>query len=242
MDIPAYRTEPVSFARRGGRLRDRQQRAWDQLAATHVLEIPRLGTNTSVDPDFRFDQQAAFGRVAPMIVEIGSGRGEVIVQAAADHPDIDFLALEVYVPGIAQTLLSMRQRKVHNLKIALLNAAEALDTTLAPASVQELWVFFPDPWHKLRHHKRRLITVDFARKAARVLQPGGVWRLATDWQDYAEQMRSVLEQSPYFDFSGDWSARFAGRVMTRFERKGLAVEREIRDLTAVRRAPTRMTA
>lgn len=242
MDTPAYRTEPVSFARRGGRLTDRQQRAWDELAGTHVLDIPRHGTNTSVDPAFRFDQVATFGRRAPLIVEVGSGRGEVIVQAAADNPDTDFLALEVYIPGIAQTLVSMRRHEVRNVRIALVNAAEALDTALEPATIDELWVFFPDPWHKLRHRKRRLVTLEFAETAARALKPGGVWRLATDWQDYADQMRSVLDQSPFFDFSGDWSPRFEGRTMTRFEHKGIVVDHDIKDLTAIRRDPTRMTS
>lgn len=235
-----FRREPVSFTRRGGRLSDRQQNAWDDLADRCILDIPRDGPNTSVDPAWRFDQVAAFGREAPLVVEIGSGRGEAIVHAAQARPDTDFLALEVYVPGIAQTLVTMRHQRVDNVRIVLLNAAEALETSLAPASVDELWVFFPDPWHKVRHHKRRLITDDFARKAARVLKPGGVWRLATDWENYAEQMKAVLTRSGDFD-GGDFSPRFDGRVMTRFERKGLEVDRTIRDLSAVRRGPRTMT-
>lgn len=240
MDTPAYRTEPVSFARRSARLNDRQQRAWDALAGTHILDVPRLGTNTSVDPGHRFDAVAAFGREAPLVVEIGGGRGEAIVRAAADNPGTDYLAIEVYIPGIAQTLLSMQNHGVDNVRIALLNAAEALDTMIVPSSVDELWVFFPDPWHKNRHHKRRLITPEFAARAARVLKPGGVWRLATDWQDYADQMSAVIAGSPEFD-GGDWSPRFDGRLLTRFEAKGLAVNRTIRDLTAIRVDPTTMT-
>ena len=213
---------------------ERQQRAWDALSDSHILDLPRGETSTSVDPGYRFDPAAAFGRTAPLIVEIGSGRGEALVEAAAENPGTDFLALEVYVPGIAQTLVSMRHRGVDNIRIALLDAAEALETTLAPASADELWVFFPDPWHKKRHHKRRLITPEFAAKAARVLKPGGVWRLATDWQDYADQMLDVVNGSPLFETSGTWDPRFEGRVSTRFENKGLAVDRVIRDLTAVR--------
>ena len=235
MENPKHR-EPVSFARRGGRLTERQQRAWDALADSHILDVPRRDTSTSVDPDYRFDSVEAFGRKAPLVVEIGSGRGEVIVDAAAQNPDTDFLALEVYVPGIAQTLVSMRRAGVDNIRIALLDAAEALGTTIEPGSVDELWVFFPDPWHKNRHHKRRLVTADFAAKAARVLKPGGVWRLATDWQDYADQMLSVLAESPDFEFAGDWAPRFDDRILTRFENKGLIVDRTIRDLVAVRSA------
>jgi len=229
-----FRTEPVSFARRGGRLNDRQQLAWDALAEDHILDLPRLGTDTSIDPGHRFDQAAAFGRVAPLVVEIGSGRGEAIVQAAAENPDTDFLALEVYIPGIAQTLVAMKREGVGNIRLAILNAAEALDTMLEPASVDELWVFFPDPWRKLRHHKRRLVTSSFATQAARVVKPGGVWRLATDWQHYADQMSDVLSRSPEFDFAGDWAPRFGGRIITRFEAKAAAVDRGTRDLTAVR--------
>lgn len=234
MESPSYRTEPVSFARRSGKLNDRQQRAWDALAESHLLEFPRLGTNTSIDPDHRFDQVEIFGRKAPFVVEIGTGRGESIVKAAAQNPDTDFLALEVYIPGIAQTFVAMQDQGVDNIRIALLNATEALSTTLDPASVDELWVFFPDPWRKLRHHKRRLVTDSFARQAARVVKPGGVWRLATDWQHYAAQMHDVLERSPDFDFDGDWAPRFDGRIVTRFEAKGTDVGRTIRDLSATR--------
>lgn len=231
---PTFRTEPVSFARRSGKMKPRQQRAWDDLGPSHLLDFPRLGTDTSIDPGHRFDQAEVFGRVAPLVVEIGSGRGEAIVRAAADNPDTDFLALEVYIPGIAQTLVAMQDQGVGNIGIALLNATEALDTMLEPDSVDELWVFFPDPWRKLRHHKRRLVTDSFAKQAARVLKPGGVWRLATDWQHYADQMLAVLERSPDFAFDGGWAPRYDGRIVTRFEAKGSTVGRDIRDLSAVR--------
>jgi tRNA (guanine-N7-)-methyltransferase len=117
------------------------------------------------------------------------------------------------------------------------NAPEALATMLPAGSVHELRIWFPDPWHKKRHHKRRLIDADFAVLAARVLQPGGTWRMATDWQDYADQMLAVLSEAPEFEFAGTWAPRFEGRPVTRFEGKGLLVDREIRDLAAVRRTP-----
>ncbi len=241
-NLDVFQRQSVSFTRRGGRLTERQQRAWDDMAEGFVLDLPRGDSNTSVDPDWRFDPVAAFGRDAPLMVEIGSGRGEAIVHAAAENPDTNFLALEVYIPGIAQTLVSMRHRGVDNVRIGLLNAAEALETALCPASIDEIWVFFPDPWHKLRHRKRRLVTTHFASTVARVLKPGGVWRLATDWQNYADQMCDVLTTSDEFEASVDWSPRFEGRIMTRFEQKGLSVDRAIRDLTAIRRDPRTMTA
>ena len=154
--------------------------------AAHVVDVPRHGPSTSVDPDFRLDTAALFGRRAPLVVEIGSGRGEALVAAAAEHPEHDFLGLEVYVPGVAQTLVTMRHQGVTNVRLAVVNATEALATMLAPASVRELWTWFPDPWHKKRHHKRRLVTVPFTQLVARVLEPGGTWRFATDWDDYAE--------------------------------------------------------
>lgn len=234
MDPLPYRTEPVSFTRRGGRLTERQQDAWDALSATYVVEAPRHGPSTSIDPSYVLDRASVFGREAPLVVEIGTGRGEAIVQAAQDHPELDFLGLEVYLPGVAQTLVTMRHTGVTNVRLMVVNAAEALSTMLPAGSVRELRVWFPDPWHKKRHQKRRLVTPAFAALAARVLEPGGVWRLATDWQDYADQMREVLSGAPDFAFTGEWSERFEGRPLTRFEGKGLRVERDIRDLHAVR--------
>jgi tRNA (guanine-N7-)-methyltransferase len=207
-----YRTEPVSFTRRGGRLSERQQAAWDALSATYVAEAPDNGPTTSIDPSYVLDTT---GRDAPLVVEIGTGRGEAIVHAAHEHPELSFLGLEVYVPGVAQTLVTMRHRGVENVRLMIVNAAEALGTMLPPASVHELRVWFPDPWHKKRHN---------------------TWRLATDWQEYADQMREVLAGSADFEFSGDWAPRFEGRPLTRFEHKGLQVDRAIRDLSAVRRS------
>jgi tRNA (guanine-N7-)-methyltransferase len=225
----------VSFTRRGGRLTERQSAAWDDIAATFVVEAPGNGPSTSIDPSYVLDAAAVFGREAPLVVEVGTGRGEAIVQAAKEHPELSFLGLEVYVPGVAQTLVSMRHEGVTNVRLMVVNAAEALATMLPAGSVHELRIWFPDPWHKKRHNKRRLITPAFAELAARVLEPGGSWRLATDWQDYADQMREVLQDAPGFDFSGDWAPRFEGRPQTRFEGKGLRVDRDIRDLHAIRR-------
>jgi tRNA (guanine-N7-)-methyltransferase len=222
--------EPVSFRRRGGRLTERQQRAWDALHATHVVDVPRHATSTSVDPEFRLDTSALFGRDAPLVVEIGSGRGEALVAAAAERPDRDFLGLEVYVPGVAQTLVTMRHQGVSNVRMAVVNAAEALATMLAPGSAHELWTWFPDPWHKKRHHKRRLVTVPFTARVARVLEPGGTWRFATDWDDYADVVADVIETSQHVD--GGPVPRYEGRVLTRFETKGIAAGRRIRDLAA----------
>ncbi|WP_294564520.1 tRNA (guanosine(46)-N7)-methyltransferase TrmB [uncultured Arthrobacter sp.] len=192
------RGHPVSFVRRGSRLQGRRREAWAELAGDYLIDVPRVSADTSVDPDYRFDAAAAFGRHAPLVVEVGSGLGEAITHAAELDPDRDFLALEVYRPGLAQTMLRISQKGLSNVRVAQVNAPEALAGMLGPASLSELWVYFPDPWHKVRHRKRRLVKESFVELAARVLEPGGLFRLATDWSDYAVQMRSVLDASPMF--------------------------------------------
>lgn len=137
------------------------------------------------------------------------------------------------MPGVAQTLVAMRHAGIDNVRMAIVNAPEALATMLAPASVREVRTWFPDPWHKARHHKRRVITVGFTELVARVLEPGGLWRIATDWDDYAEWIDDVLTTSPFV--AGGPAPRFEGRVETRFERKGLAAGRNIHDFEATLR-------
>lgn len=225
-----HRREVVSFTRRGGRLNDRQQRAWDAMAPHYLYEPPAAGRSTSVDPEHRVDLEALFGRRAPLVLEIGSGNGESLVRAAQEHPDWDFWALEVYVPGVAQTFMQIRSAGVTNVRISVTNAPEILRTALPEHSVHELWTWFPDPWHKTRHNKRRMITVEFTELVARVLEPEGTWRMATDWADYGEQMARVIEESPHV--VGGPVERYAGRIVTKFETKGLAKGREIHDLAA----------
>jgi tRNA (guanine-N7-)-methyltransferase len=129
-------------------------------------------------------------------------------------------------------MLDAERAGVRNLRLVEANAPEVLEHLLPPASVSELWVFFPDPWHKSKHAKRRLVAPEFAGIAARALAPGGVLRLATDWEEYALVMREVMDSAPSFqrDFDGEWAPRFAGRVETAFERKGERAGRHIRDL------------
>lgn len=190
---------PVSFVRRGSRLQGRRQQAWDELSDVYVIDVPRVQADTSVDPEYVFDAEAAFGRKAPLVVEIGSGLGEAVTHAAEQNPEKNFLAVEVYLPGLAQTLQRIGQKNLTNVRVVQANAPEVLSTMLPAGSVDELWVFFPDPWHKTRHHKRRMVKDSFAELAARALVPGGLWRLATDWSDYAVQMREVLDASPHFE-------------------------------------------
>ncbi|HET8795188.1 MAG TPA: tRNA (guanosine(46)-N7)-methyltransferase TrmB [Arthrobacter sp.] len=240
---PNFRTKPVSFVRRGARLSAGRQRAWDNYRDEFVIDVPRHIADTSVDPDYVFDAGTAFGREAPLIVEIGSGVGEAVIEAAREHPEQNFLAIEVYTPGIAQTLMQIGRHGLSNIRLIQANAPEVLETTLPPSSVDELWVFFPDPWHKARHHKRRMVSPHFAELAERVLKPGGLWRLATDWADYAEVMREVGDGASGFtnlhagertsaeDMEGGWAPRFEGRTLTGFEKKAGEAGRNIHDLT-----------
>ncbi|THJ68454.1 tRNA (guanosine(46)-N7)-methyltransferase TrmB [Arthrobacter echini] len=195
-----YRTQPVSFVRRGSRLQGRRREAWDELAEDFLLDLPHVhGSDTSVAPDFVLDLHAAFGRPAPLIIEVGSGLGEAIAHAAAHDPDRNYLALEVYRPGLAQTMLRISQEQLTNVRTAQVDAAAAFAGMIPAGAAAEVWTFFPDPWHKARHHKRRLVKEDYVERVARVLEPGGVFRLATDWSSYAVQMRAVLDASGHFD-------------------------------------------
>ncbi|GGC80488.1 tRNA (guanine-N(7)-)-methyltransferase [Tersicoccus solisilvae] len=229
----------LSFVRRGTRLQGKQLAAWERLSGRYLMDVPRGDGETSVDPAARLDAAALFGRRAPLIVEIGAGLGDAVVAAAAAAPETDFIALDVYRPGLSDLMRKADRAGATNIRVIEANAPEVFGTLLRPGSVDEVWMFFPDPWPKKRHHKRRLVSPSFADLVARVLRPGGRWRLATDWEEYAEQMRETLGGvaafAPANDGADGFAPRFAGRIETGFERKGIAAGRIIRDLTYVRR-------
>ena len=217
--------EVLSYSRRGGRFTPRQQGAWDAHHKSWVIP------EDAVDrPDFRLADW--FGREAPLIVEIGSGVGEATGVLAAARPAYDVLALEVWRPGVAASLSEVAAAGATHVRFCSVDAGWALEHLVAPATLAELWTFFPDPWPKKRHHKRRLVDARFAALAASRLAPGGSWRLATDWTDYAEQMTGVLDAQA--GLSGGLVERWAERPVTRFERKGLEAGRSITDLRYTR--------
>jgi tRNA (guanine-N7-)-methyltransferase len=222
----------VSFVRRSGRMSEAQERAWSELAPRFVIAAPRDAAATSIRPGAAIDPHQVWGRHAPLIAEIGSGQGHAIVHAASGAPDTDFLAIEVFRAGLARTMLDAERAGVGNLRLVEANAPEVLQHLLPAASLDELWVFFPDPWHKKKHTKRRMVTAEFAETARTALRERGMLRLATDWEDYALQMRDVLDEADGFEraFEGEWAPRFDGRVLTAFERKGSRAGRDIRDL------------
>lgn len=228
-----HRRDIVSFVRRGERLVPRLQRAWEEMAPALLLDVPRAASSTSVDPHYRFDRAEVFGerRTGRLVLEIGSGVGESLVASAADHGEDDFLGFEVWAVGIAQTFALARRNEVANIRLAQVDAAKAL-SMFDDASIDEVRVYFPDPWHKTKHRKRRLLSARFAPLLRRVIVPGGLIRMATDWQDYALEMRKVFDAAEGFEraFDEDWAERFEGRPVTKFERKGITVGRPIRDL------------
>lgn len=210
-----------------------QERAWEESRSDFLLEIAHGPAATSVAAGETGDPAEIFGREADLIVEVGSGQGHQILSAAAARPETNFLAVEVFRAGLARTVIRAADAGLTNLRLAEVNAPELLEHYLPEGSVAEIWVFFPDPWKKAKHHKRRLISADFARIAHRALKPGGVLRLGTDWQNYADHMREVMDEAPGFEraFEGDWAERYEGRVLTAFENKGIEKGRDIRDLT-----------
>jgi tRNA (guanine-N7-)-methyltransferase len=218
--------EVLSYSRRGSRLTPSQAEAWERHADAWVIP------DAAVD-DGGFELADWFGRTAPLIAEIGPGVGEATGVLAAARPDHDVLALEVWRPGVASGLAEVAAAGASNVRFSTVDAAWFLRHLVPEAGLEELWTFFPDPWPKKKHHKRRLVQPEFARLAATRLRPGGTWRLATDWADYAAQMRDVLDAEPLL--TGGVVERWAERPVTKFERKGLAAGRTITDLAYVRR-------
>lgn len=246
------RREVVSFVRRGSRLSRSRQEAWDRLSDAWVLDIPEGSRDTLPAADARIVPEDVFGRRAPLVVEIGSGQGENIARAAATHPDRDFLAFEVYHPGIAQTLDHLeRNGSPRNVRLVALDALHSLPTLMPHTSISEIWIYFPDPWHKSRHHKRRLVNPPLLDAIVPLLTDDAVVRLATDWAEYAFHMRTVLDADARFvscypegsaptGTTSDpvpeempatgWAPRFEGRALTSFERKAHDAGRLIWDM------------
>jgi len=212
-----------SFVQRQGRITPSQQRALDEL-------LPRFGLTYRAEV---FDIPAIFGREAPLWLEIGFGSGDSLAEIAAARPQVDFIGIEVHRPGVGKLLNSIQQRDLHNLRVVCHDAVEVLRDCIADAALDRLLLFFPDPWHKKRHHKRRIVNPQFAELVRRKLAVGGVWHLATDWQDYAEWMLEHLDAAPGLDNCagpGQYSERPDYRPLTRFERRGMRLGHGVWDL------------
>jgi len=219
--VEAPRRTVRSFVLRQGRVSNAQQRAWDTL-------YPRYGIEFS---EQALDSRAVFGRSAPLIVEIGSGMGETSVTIAKAHPENDYIAIEVHLPGVGSLLKSIDEEALANLRVIRHDAVDVLEKMIPDATLAGLHVFFPDPWPKKRHNKRRLIQPPLAALAARKLVPGGYLHLATDWEPYAEHMLEVLAAELMLENSASgYAMRPAYRPQTKFETRGLKLGHLVRDL------------
>jgi len=210
-----------SYVLRQGRFSPGQQRAYAEL-------LPRFGISYEAKP---VDLDQAFGRHAPVVVEVGSGMGETTARIAAENPATDYLAIEVHAPGVGSLLRQVEEAGLTNVRVVRHDAVEVLRDMVAPGSLAGIHVFFPDPWPKKRHHKRRLLQPDFAALAASRLAPGGVLHVATDWQEYADHVLAVLSATPGLANTVDaFAPRPATRPQTKFEKRGIKLGHGVWDI------------
>jgi tRNA (guanine-N7-)-methyltransferase len=221
------RLRPVrSFVLRQGRMSPAQQRALDEL-------FPRFGLPFAPAP---LDLDRAFGRSAPRILEIGCGMGETTAAIAAARPDEDFLGIEVHGPGVGSLLKQLDARQLVNVRIIRHDAVDVVAAMLPPGSLAGAHVFFPDPWPKKRHHKRRLLQPGFVHELAQRLAPGGYLHVATDWEDYAQEILATLaDESLLANTVERYAPRPAYRPLTKFEARGLKLGHGVWDLVFRRR-------
>ena len=212
---------------RAGRITAAQRRALEEL-------LPRYGIPYTPGP---LDLDRAFGRSAPRVLEIGFGNGDTLVELAAAAPDRDFIGVEVHPPGVGHCLLEIESRGLRNVRVIAHDAVEVLSQQLAPESFDEVLLYFPDPWPKKRHHKRRIVQPGFAALVADRLKPGGAFKLATDWEPYAAWMLEVLGASPDLEnvAPGGGCVERPGRIATRFESRGRRLGHAVFDFEFRRR-------
>jgi tRNA (guanine-N7-)-methyltransferase len=226
-DGGAPRHRPVrSFVLRQGRMSPAQQRALDEL-------LPRYGVRYEAS---LVDLDRVFGRRAPRVLEIGCGMGETTAAIAVARPDEDFLGVEVHAPGVGSLLRRIEGAGLPNLRVIRHDAVDVVAHMIGAGSLAGIHVFFPDPWPKKRHHKRRLLQPGFVHALAERLQPGGYLHVATDWEDYAQQVLATLEAEALFaNTAAGFAARPAYRPLTKFEARGMKLGHGVWDLVFRRR-------
>ena len=210
-----------SYVLRQGRVSNAQQRCYDIL-------LPQYGITYSAQTLYL---ATAFGRSAPKILEIGFGMGESTATIAAAHPEMDYLAIEVHTPGVGSLLKQIEEKQLSNIRIIQHDAVEVLRDMLPDSALDGAHIFFPDPWHKSRHNKRRLIQLPFVALLVKKLKPGAYLHVATDWQDYAEQVLAVLDAEPLLqNTAADFALRPGYRPLTKFEQRGIKLGHGVWDL------------
>lgn len=213
-----------SFVRREGRLTKGQQRALDAL-------YPLYGITLSADECI--DAGAIFNNQHPLHLEIGFGNGQTLTSMAAAQPENNYLGIEVHRPGVGNALLQIEQTELKNVRVLCEDAVEVLKNNITDDSLAAVYIFFPDPWHKKKHHKRRLVQVEFIKLVKQKLTPGGRLHMATDWEEYAQHMMQVMDKVDGFtNLAGhsQYSDKPAYRPLTKFERRGLRLGHGVWDL------------
>lgn len=221
---PEVRRKPVrSFVVRTGRMTDAQRHAFE-------LGWPTFGLRMEAGP---LDARSAFGRAAPLVVEIGFGMGDSLLQMCRDEPEKDFVGIEVHAPGVGRLMRGALEQRAENLRIYMADANDVLQECFGDQSIDRLQIYFPDPWHKKRHNKRRIVTPAFVELATRKLKRGGLIHLATDWEPYAEQIIEVLSSNHFLTNcapAGLYAAMPAWRPATKFEKRGIDRGHRVRDI------------
>lgn len=224
---PASQPRIRSYVLRQGRVSNAQRRAHDEL-------LPRYGIGFRDAP---LDLDRTFGRHAPRILEIGCGMGETTAAIAAAHPECDYVGIEVHTPGVGSLLKEIEARNLGNLRVIQHDAVEVLQRMIPETSLDGIHIFFPDPWPKKRHHKRRLIQPPFVALAVSRLKPGGYIHAATDWQEYAAQILEVLSAEPLLaNTAAGYAERPPYRPQTKFETRGLKLGHGVWDILFRRKA------
>jgi tRNA (guanine-N7-)-methyltransferase len=220
MDAPPHR--PVrSYVLRQGRVSNAQRRAYQTLLPVYGIPFARAV----------IDLDAAFGRRAPKFLEIGFGMGETTAAIAASHPEHDYLGIEVHTPGVGSLLKQIAEHALTNVRIIQHDAVEVLQCMIAPAALDGVHIFFPDPWPKKRHHKRRLIQPSLVRLLAERMKPGAYLHVATDWEEYAAHILATLSAEALLrNTAGTYAPRPEYRPQTKFERRGLDLGHEVWDI------------
>ncbi len=213
-----------SFVIRAGRMTKAQEQALTELSPKYALEINELTP---------IDFNAAFGREAPLVVEVGFGMGKSFIEMAAHDPERNYLGIEVHPPGVGACLMQIEEQGLHNVRVIRHDAYEIFRHCVAAQSIDILQIFFPDPWPKARHHKRRLINAEFIDLIRPLMKMGGEVRMATDWQEYAEEMLALFSQAPGFvntATDGGYIPRPQWRPLTKFEQRGERLGHGVWDL------------
>ena len=225
MDIrPEYREKSIrSYVVRAGRMTEAQRNAFDVSWPIYGLKLADGTINTD----------AVFGRTGQKVLEIGFGMGTSLIEMALANPDTDFIGIEVHPPGVGTLMNSARLESLSNLRVYLADANDVLDECFDTQSIDRLQLYFPDPWHKKKHNKRRIVQSAFIQQVRTKLRPGGILHMATDWQHYAEQMMETLSEAEGFENcagAGEYSERPSYRPITKFEKRGERLGHGIWDL------------